>query len=325
MQTDCAEDAPKKPDADTRPTIRHLVLSGGGTVMLQFYSALKHSHLDGRWAYGNIRSTFTTSAGSIAWLLACFAHHLGWDLVDNFLINRPWHTLCEFPVDAVLKAYGQVGLFGRQLMQDALSPLFRALDVPLDITLAAFHDFAGGIDMHFMTTELQTYSSVDVSHTTHPDWLLLDAIYASAALPVLFQPLILTGPGDSPAVYADGALLCNYPIEQCLKSGAHADEILGVYKLVRDSSATAPATAPPYSNLVAYLADVVAKSVGSNQRFVHMPAEIVCTGESSVMLTALFDLWKSRDLRVQEMEKGREAWRLASPSSEKTPLSEHDD
>jgi predicted patatin/cPLA2 family phospholipase len=325
MQTDCAENAPKEPAAATGPTIRHLVLSGGGMIFVQFYSALKHSHLGGRWTYGHIRSTFTTSAGSIAWLLACLAYHLGWDLVDNFLVNRPWHTVCGFSVDNVFKAYGNIGLFGRKLFDEVFSPLFAALDLPMDITLSAFHDFAGGVDMHFMTTDIQTYATVDLSHSTHPDWLLLDAVYASAALPVLLQPF-QTETGE---LYADGALLCNYPIDQCLKSGAKAAEILGIYKIpwpIASSAAELSDVQMPYNNLLSYVADIMTKSVCSHQTFVHVANEIVCGGEHSMVLTAVYDICKSRDLRLQELEKGAEAFRSAvevskslQPTPETTP------
>ena len=44
------------------------------------------------------------------------------------------------------------------------------------------------IDLHIFSTELNKFETVDFSHKTHPDWRIIDVIYCSSALPIVFSP-----------------------------------------------------------------------------------------------------------------------------------------
>ena len=64
---------------------------------------------------------------------------------------------------------------------------------------------------------------IDFSHKTHPDWRLVDAVYCSCSLPVAFSPIL-----QDDCCYSDGGIISNYPLRQCIESGADPDEILGI-------------------------------------------------------------------------------------------------
>ena len=71
------------------------------------------------------------------------------------------------------------------------------------------------------------------SHTTHPELNLLQALTMSSALPGIFMPTIIDN-----CCYVDGGVMCNYPLNQCLRDHTNKDEILGIkssYDKERDS------------------------------------------------------------------------------------------
>jgi hypothetical protein len=78
-----------------------------------------------------------------------------------------------------------------------------------------------GIDIHIYATELNGFELVDISYKTHPEWRVIDAIYASCSIPVLFCPLI-----KDEKCYIDGGFFLNYPITKCCCE--NPDEVLGI-------------------------------------------------------------------------------------------------
>jgi hypothetical protein len=86
------------------------------------------------------------------------------------------------------------------------------------------------------STELDSFDMIDISHTTHPDWKVVEAVYASACLPILFAPLSMDG-----KLYCDGGLLCNYPLQycydNCIANGGDDKEIFGInYNVISSES-----------------------------------------------------------------------------------------
>jgi predicted acylesterase/phospholipase RssA len=92
----------------------------------------------------------------------------------------------------------------------------------LNITLQEFYEFSK-IDLHIFTFELNQFETIELSHTTHPDLELLQALTMSSALPGIFMPTIIDD-----KCYVDGGVMCNYPLNQCLRDHTNKDEILGI-------------------------------------------------------------------------------------------------
>ena len=101
-------------------------------------------------------------------------------------------------------------------------PLLQAKDLELNITLKEFYEFSK-IDLHIFTFELNKFETVELSHTTHPELSLLQALTMSSALPGIFMPTIIDN-----CCYVDGGVMCSYPINQCLRDHNNKDEILGI-------------------------------------------------------------------------------------------------
>ena len=77
--------------------------------------------------------------------------------------------------------------------------------------------------MHIFGSELNEFISIDFSYKTHPDWKLIDVVYCSCSLPLLFSPYF-----KDDKIYLDGGLFNNFPINECIKNVNNPDEIFGI-------------------------------------------------------------------------------------------------
>ena len=152
-----------------------------------------------------------------------------WGIFDDFIIKRPWHNLFRFNLLSITNSFQKKGIFSKDLIKEVFTPLFKDKDLSIDITLKEFYEFSKK-DIHIYATELHTYTLIDFSHKTHPDWKLIDVIYCSCSIPGVFMPYLVDD-----CCYCDGGIISNYPLRQCLESGAEPDSILGI-KMVVDAS-----------------------------------------------------------------------------------------
>jgi predicted acylesterase/phospholipase RssA len=200
--------------------IKHLVLSGGGAVGFIAYSILREANKSGIWNIDDIESIYGTSAGAIIGVF--IALNYDWDEIDNYMIKRPWENVFKFDVGAVLRSFDSKGILGKKIIEEIICPLLRGKDLEPTITMQELYEYSK-IDIHIFSTEIHKYETVDISHKTHPNWRVIDAVYCSACLPIMFMPYLNDG-----GCYADGGIIINYPIYACLESGANPDEVLGI-------------------------------------------------------------------------------------------------
>lgn len=209
--------------------IKHLVISGGGAAGFSFYGALKHSHSNGIWNMADIERVYSTSAGSIISVFLSLGYD--WQVLDDYIIKRPWNQVykCELPM--AIQAIKNQGLFGQTVIQETFYPLFNGKDISLNITLEEFYQI-NKKELHFISTDYDTFNHVDISFKTHPKWKVVDAVYASCCLPVLFSPFYKENEDDKKMrVYFDGGIRMNYPLHICLEDGCHPSEILGIRRV----------------------------------------------------------------------------------------------
>jgi len=216
-------------------TIKHLVIAGGGLLGFRYFGALKRLEEVGFWKKENVESIYGTSVGSI--LGTCIALKYDWETLERFIVEKPWQD--EFVVNGkqIFEAYSTKGLYDIKLFEAIFKPLLGALDLSLDITLKQLYEF-NPVDLHIYTFEMNSFKTIDLSHTTHPDLRLLEAITMSSAIPGLVKPIIKTvniENNDSleiPCCYIDGGVEYNYPLKFCLEKGCIVNEILGVQSVM---------------------------------------------------------------------------------------------
>ena len=192
-------------------TIKHIVISGGGPTGFIAYGALRELAKKGFWSLENIESIYATSIGSFIGVVIALGYEWSW--IDDYLIKRPWEKVAGVTPLTFIEAFHKKGVIGEKFIQDSISPLLTAKDLPADITLSGLFE-ATGIDIHIYTTEMNgvRLSNIDMSHTTHPDLPVSRAMTMSGALPFVFTPVCF----DSKC-YIDGGMINNFPLEDCFR------------------------------------------------------------------------------------------------------------
>jgi predicted acylesterase/phospholipase RssA len=199
--------------------IEHLVIAGGGPTVFNIYGILQELDQN-RKLRKTIKSIHGTSAGALAGAIFCLNYD--WEILNDYIIHRPWHQLFTVNMDVVLSSYLKCGFWNINIFYDSLKPLLEAKDLDPNITLAELYEYSG-IDLHCYCVNVNDFVLCDIHHQSHPHWTLVEAIYASCAIPSLFSPLFKDG-----ISYCDGGVMMNYPLEPCLKSGIDQSTILGI-------------------------------------------------------------------------------------------------
>ena len=205
----------------SKPIIKHLVIGGGGTYGFQVFGTLLELRKNDFFKKEDLISCYGTSVGVILIIMMLLPYE-DTELSDYF-INRPWHQLFSYNMNQIFSAFQNKGIYDKTIFKQILLPLLKGVDLKENLTMKDFYEYTN-IDLHIICTDINKYMAVDISHTTHPDWTLIEAVYSSCCLPILFQPLEKDG-----VFYMDGGILVNYPLIECTES-AQKEEILGIYK-----------------------------------------------------------------------------------------------
>jgi NTE family protein len=221
---DEANDATDATDAivssQEKSIIKHIVISGGGPTGLTYYGVLKESNNMGLWKYEDIKTMYGTSVGSMLAVILCLQYD--WETIDDYLIKRPWNNVFKFNMHYILDSYSKRGIFNIKIIEEIFSPLFKGKDISIDVTMKEFYELTNK-ELHLFSTEINNYELIDFSYKTHPDWKLIEVIYCSSCLPIMFSPYLIDD-----ECYCDGGMLCNYSLEKCIENGANPDEIIGI-------------------------------------------------------------------------------------------------
>jgi len=200
--------------------IKHLVISGGGPLGLRYLGALQKLEQKKFWKLEDIETIYGTSIGAIIGAFICLNYD--WETLNKYIIERPWHDAFKVNAKQIFDSYYNKGLFDKKVTETIFKPLLEAKNLNLNITLKEFYEFSN-IDLHIFTFELNNFQTIEMSHTTHPELQLLQVLTMSSSLPGIFVPIIIDN-----CCYIDGGVLCNYPLNQCLRDHTNKNEILGI-------------------------------------------------------------------------------------------------
>ena len=207
--------------------IRHIVISGGGTMGFSYYGILQESNKMNLWQYANIQTVYGTSVGAILATIICLQYD--WDTLDNYLIKRPWEKVFCYDLNSIFSCMQNNGIFNKTITEQIFRPLLLGKDISLSINMIDFFKITK-FELHIIVTNVNTFKSVDISYKTHPDWMLIDAIHASCSIPLLFTPVLSDG-----ELYCDGGFCNNSPVNQCIENGANPDEIFGINTVTKNN------------------------------------------------------------------------------------------
>jgi len=188
--------------------IKHLVLCGGGPIGLLEYGALKYLTHNNIINHSAIESIYATSVGSI--IAFIYILNFDWAWIDDFFIKRPWEKLINISYSAYLNIFYDKGIVNKKIIINALKPLFLAKEINLTITLLEFYNLTN-IEFNIYTCNLTSFKKEKLNHINTPNLELLDALYMSSSVPVMFVPLYITN-----CYYLDGGIFVNCPINECI-------------------------------------------------------------------------------------------------------------
>lgn len=275
-------------------TIKHLVISGGGPIMIQILAAVQELEKNAYLSLNNIESIYGTSAGAIVGVLLSL--QFDWETLNDYIIKRPWHDVFTIKIQTILDAYTKKGIFDIKTIEKCFKPLFDAKDISLHITLKDFY-LLTNVELHIFSFEVNAYEIIDISYKTHPDIPLLLAIQMTCALPVLMSPVFIDN-----KCYMDGGVACNYPLSFCIESGKEISEILGFKNKYSDEKSNINVD----STLLDYILTFLFKAVFNVHNNYTQPIiknEVVCDANYltfDILKTALSNISVRKDL----FEKG---------------------
>ena len=200
--------------------IKHIVICGGGLTGLSSYGAAKHLAQQGFWTYDTLETIYGTSIGALIGAMLCLKHE--WSTLDDYIIKRPWERVIVESLE-MLELFSCKGMTKPKLLDDIMQPLLESKDLTLGVTLREFYEHSR-ISLNIFTVELNAFRKVQLSHATHPDLPLMDAIKMSSCVPMLFQPIV-----RDDCCYIDGGIMVNYPLRECLEdTQCQPHEVLGL-------------------------------------------------------------------------------------------------
>ena len=207
-------------------TIKHIVLGGGGPFGIVAFGTLKYLHDIKFWNIKDIKSIYATSIGSLLSVFLTLGYD--YDYIYDYIVKRPWEKLFnDIGMENFIDFYNKRGLIDLYpLYFRSFNMLLEANGLSPNITLKEYYDYCG-IDLCFITTEVNHFNKVVLSHKTHPDLELIMSLCMSGSFPGLFRPIVIDD-----KCYTDGGIFCNYPVKHCLDdTGCDKNEILGIRKL----------------------------------------------------------------------------------------------
>lgn len=221
-------------------TIKHLVISGGGIHGFTYWGIIRECLKANVVNYDNLETITSVSIGGF--IAAIIALKYDCDTLDDYFIKRPWHEAIPMGIYEYINSIEKCGIFDRTILINILKPVFGGKDIDIDVTLKQFYEITN-IKNNFLCTNACTLEPVLMNYENFPDVKLIDVIYCSASIPVIFCPLKIHD-----VHYIDGGFNANYPIDFLIDSceDIDADEILGIFNNNVNKSIE-------YTNLLSYV------------------------------------------------------------------------
>lgn len=180
-----------------------LLVGSGGTLAYGFLGAL--SFLDSTGRLDQVTRYVGVSAGSILALLLCAGVNI--KTIVRAFFETDFSSLQKVSPVLLLAAYGLDT--GHQLM-DKVASMLTAAGFSKKLTFGQLKQLTKR-DLAIGACDILEKKFTLFTSDTHPELPVLSAVRASVAVPIVFTPEIIDG-----RFYVDGAVVCGYPIGQCL-------------------------------------------------------------------------------------------------------------
>jgi predicted acylesterase/phospholipase RssA len=193
----------------------YLVLSGGGVRGITLVGALDvlHDH----HALDDVHTFIGSSIGALVVVLIC----IGYSPPEFYKIFRD----LDFSEMRNLKVWNIVdkyGLDSGERIIEYLKTLFRAKDIPTNITFKKLYEKTGK-RLIITATCVNNHEVEYWDYETNPDMKITDAVRITMSMPFYF-----TAPRYKGNVYVDGGLLDNFPLEALERYLKPNEHVIGI-------------------------------------------------------------------------------------------------
>jgi predicted acylesterase/phospholipase RssA len=281
-------------------TISHLVISGGGPIMIQILGAVQYLDENNFLNMEDIKTIYGTSSGAMLGVLICLK--FDWETINDYIIKRPWEDVFPIKIQNILDAYTKKGIFDIKTIEKCFKPLFDAKDIDININLDDFYKLTN-IELHLFTFEINEYKVQDISYLTHPTLSLMNALLMTCALPLLVTPVCLDD-----KCFIDGGMSCNYPLKYCIETHKNHHEILGFKNKYKEEQTYITTESTLIDFLLSFLYKAVF-SVNTDNIQPLIKNEVICD-TSSMSLDFLQQSIKNMEVRKELFKSGKEAAEL---------------
>lgn len=273
-------------------TIKHIVISGGAHNGLYIFGTIKKLLKEKFFNIEDINSIYGTSVGSIIAAMLCLKQK--WDIIFDYILNRPWEKDIFITPDMIFESITKKGIMGKSFMNIIFDKLLKASGLSTTITLKEFYNYSK-INLVIFSVNANTFDIVKLSHETHPQLELIDALYMSSTMPFVFQPLFVKD-----ICYIDGGCRCNYPINYCVEDVDDVKEILGIKICFKENTLNITET----SNIFYFAFHLFNKLISNRQNkniFIENEINIKCN-----LLNAVdaLDCINNKLTRIKYIEEG---------------------
>ena len=194
-------------------TIKYLSIAGGGfPQVFVTYGILKYLSKKKQINYKDIKVINATSAGALNGLL--FLLNIDYEILDNFVFNRPWNDVFNISKSDIINLYYKKGLGDIEIFLKTLEPLLKYVNLSHESTLLELYNITN-ITFNIYTTKVNTLETVVFNHIDFPNYKIVDCIYMSCCIPGVFTPYYDI---SSNFTFIDGSLLVNSPFLDIFKN-----------------------------------------------------------------------------------------------------------
>lgn len=277
--------------------IKHICISSGGYAGIYGLGALEKLQESSFYSYSDLSSVYGTSIGSVLSLIILL--DIDWKYVIHYVTKRPWYKLLH--ITDLFKLYETKGLFHVDLFYAIYEPLFKMKQYDLSITFLELYKKTN-ISFHVFATDVSTFDYKEFSHITCPDMKVIDAVYMSSSIPVIFEPLWVDN-----TFYIDGAVHISDPTILCQQRNIEEkDNILSiVFKRNKDLQFQQD------MNFVSYLTSIVfniMKEMNKKNKIDEKDTHrhVLYIPFDDISIDTFNELLHEESLRNQYVQKGRD-------------------
>lgn len=179
---------------------KRLVLCGGGTKCITILGYLQQLIVNGQ--LDGLECISACSAGAYIAVL----YLLGMKPVD--MLNLLPTENIKLDMKHLLDLTNRKGLYRVKKFAKGFKKIVRD-KLGQNPTMTDLYNYSG-VDLYIYTCDITNSVDVYINHITHPDYPLLDVVYASSSVPLIFVPVTIND-----TKYIDGGIITSIPLQYC--------------------------------------------------------------------------------------------------------------